>query len=184
MALHWTVTAWWHHQMETFSALLAICAGNSPVTGEFPAQRPVTRGYDVFFNLRLNKQLTKQSWGWWFATPSCPLWRHCNEVVLLGTKPLHTSIMYCLLDHTYENRSEIRNKIRFSIKKRHLKCRQQNSRHFVSISTSWHLFCAKAQTQHFISMTSCKTAVSPLLTHWRYCSLALGHRFQPGYSSV
>ena len=43
--------------METFSALLAICAGNLPVTGEFPAQRPVTRSFDVFFDLRLNKQL-------------------------------------------------------------------------------------------------------------------------------
>ena len=41
--------------METFSALLAICAGNSPVTGEFPAQRPVTRSFDVFFDLCLNK---------------------------------------------------------------------------------------------------------------------------------
>ena len=40
--------------MEAFSALLAICAGNSPVTGEIPAQRPVTRGFDVFFDLRLN----------------------------------------------------------------------------------------------------------------------------------
>ena len=40
--------------MEAFSALLAICAGNSPVTGEFPAQRPVTRSFDVFFDLRLN----------------------------------------------------------------------------------------------------------------------------------
>ena len=40
---------WWRHQMETFSALLALCAGNSPVTGEFPAQRPVTRSFDVFF---------------------------------------------------------------------------------------------------------------------------------------
>ena len=40
---------WWRHQMETFSALLAICAGNSPVTGEFPSQRPVTRSFDVFF---------------------------------------------------------------------------------------------------------------------------------------
>ena len=38
---------WWRHQMETFSALLAICAGNSPVTGEFPAQRPVERSFDV-----------------------------------------------------------------------------------------------------------------------------------------
>ena len=50
------------HQMDTFSALLAICAGNSPVTGEFPAQRPVTRGFYVFFDLRLNERL-KQSWG-------------------------------------------------------------------------------------------------------------------------
>ena len=48
--------------METFSALLAICAGNTPVPGEFPAQGPVTRSFDVFFDLRLNKRLTKQSW--------------------------------------------------------------------------------------------------------------------------
>ena len=66
--------------METFSALLALCAGNSPVTGEFPAQRPVTRCFDIFFDLRLNKRLSKQSWGWWFETPSRPLWRHCNEL--------------------------------------------------------------------------------------------------------
>ena len=45
--------------METFSALMAICVGNSPVTGEFPAQRPVTRSFDVFFDLRLNKRLSK-----------------------------------------------------------------------------------------------------------------------------
>ena len=66
------------HQMETFSALLAICAGNSPVTGEFPTQRPVTRSFDVFFDLRLNKRLSEYSWGWWFETPSRPFWRHCN----------------------------------------------------------------------------------------------------------
>ena len=41
---------WWRHQMVTFTALLALCAGNSPVTGEFPAQRPVTRSCDVLFN--------------------------------------------------------------------------------------------------------------------------------------
>ena len=70
--------AWWRHQMETFSALLAICAGNSPVTGEFPAQRQVTRSFDVFFVLRLNKRLSKRSWCWWFETPSRPLWCHCN----------------------------------------------------------------------------------------------------------
>ena len=181
--VHMIYLAWWRHQMETFSALLAICAGNSPVTGEFHAQRPVTRIFDFFsdlmfslicawikgcvnnreaadlrchlarydvilmgifyqcgsatihfipaegaslFNhisqsssvhvdgikwkhfprywpfvrgihrslvnsphkgqwrgallflsdLRLNKRLSKQCWGWWFETPSCPLWRH------------------------------------------------------------------------------------------------------------
>ena len=70
---------WWRHQMETFSALLAICAGNSPVPGEFPAQRPVTWSFDVFFDLRPNKRLSKQSWGWWSETPSSSLWRHRND---------------------------------------------------------------------------------------------------------
>ena len=70
---------WWRHQMEMFSALLAICAGNSPVSDEFPAQRPVTQSFDVFFDLRLNKCLSKQSWDWWFETLSSPLWRRCNE---------------------------------------------------------------------------------------------------------
>ena len=78
--LFWHGT-WWRHQMETFSALLAICAGNSPVPGEFPAQRPVTRSFDVFFDLRLNKPSSKQLWGWWFETLSSPLWRHCNDPI-------------------------------------------------------------------------------------------------------
>ena len=47
---------WWRHQMETFSALLALCVGISPVPVEFLAQRPVTRSFDVFVDLRLNKQ--------------------------------------------------------------------------------------------------------------------------------
>ena len=46
--------------------------------GEFPSQRPVTRSFDVFFDLRGNKRLRKQSWGWWFETQSRSLWRHCN----------------------------------------------------------------------------------------------------------
>ena len=45
---------WWRHEMETCSALLARCAGNSSVTGEFPSQRPGTRSFDLSFNLRLN----------------------------------------------------------------------------------------------------------------------------------
>ena len=60
---------WWRHPMDIFSALLVFCAGNSQVTGEFPAERPVTRSFDVFFDLRLNKRLSKQSWGWWFEMP-------------------------------------------------------------------------------------------------------------------
>ena len=62
--------AWWRHQMETISALLAFCVGNSPVTGEFPSQRPVARRFDVFFDLRLNQQLSKQWRRRWFETPS------------------------------------------------------------------------------------------------------------------
>ena len=69
---------WWRHQMETFSALQALCAGNSPVTSELPTQRPVTRRFDVFVDLRMNKRLSKHSWGWWFETPSESLQRHCN----------------------------------------------------------------------------------------------------------
>ena len=65
--------------METFSALLAICAGNSPVTGEFPSQRPVTRSCGVFFDLRLNKRLCKQLLGWWFEVPLGSLLHHCNN---------------------------------------------------------------------------------------------------------
>ena len=60
------------------SAKLAIFPGNSSVTGEFPAQRPVTRSFDVFLVLRPNKRLSKQSRGWWFQMHSRPLWRHCN----------------------------------------------------------------------------------------------------------
>ena len=59
-------TQWWRHQMEIFSALLALWAGNSPVTGEFPAHRPMTSSFDELCDLRLNKRLRNQSWGCWF----------------------------------------------------------------------------------------------------------------------
>ena len=81
MAWHGPSSPWWRHQMETFSALLAVCAGNSPVPGEFPTQKPVTRSFDVYFDLRPNKRLSKQLWGWWFETQSRPLWRHRNELL-------------------------------------------------------------------------------------------------------
>ena len=69
--------------METSSTLLAHCAGNSPVTVEFLAQRPVTQSFDVFFGLCLNKRLSKQSWGWWFEMASRPLSRHWNATQFL-----------------------------------------------------------------------------------------------------
>ena len=74
-----TTLPWWRYQMETFSALLAHCVGNLPLTGEIPAQRPVTRSFGVFFDLCLNKRLSKPSWGWWLMTPSRSLWRHGND---------------------------------------------------------------------------------------------------------
>ena len=70
--------------METFSALLAICAGNSPVTSEFPAQRPVTRSFDVFFGLCLNN-------GWVNNREAGDLRRHrahCDVIVMEPAKGL------------------------------------------------------------------------------------------------
>ena len=80
--------AWWRHQMEIFSALLNICAGNSPDSGEFPAQRPATWSFGVSFDLCLNKRLSKQSRGWWFETLHRPLWRHCNDIRDLDLDPI------------------------------------------------------------------------------------------------
>ena len=67
----------WRHQMETFSALLAFCAGNSPMNSPHKGQ---WRGALIFFYLRLNKRLSKQSWRRSFETPSCALWRQYNEI--------------------------------------------------------------------------------------------------------
>ena len=82
--------------METFSALPDLYAGNSPVTGEFPSQRPVTRSFDIFFDLQLNNRLNKQSRWRWYETPSGSLWRHCYDVdlqaVLIATDCVSASI--------------------------------------------------------------------------------------------
>ena len=70
---------WCRHQMETFSALLALCAGNLSATGEIPSQRPVAQNFGVFVDLRLNKRYNKQPWGWLFESQSRSLWRHYND---------------------------------------------------------------------------------------------------------
>ena len=97
--IHDDVIKWKH-----FTRYWAFCADNSPVPGEFSAQRPVTRSFDVFFDLHLNKQLSKQSRGWWFETSSGSLWRQCNVVGSLlrviktelrcsGNPPKHRQIL-------------------------------------------------------------------------------------------
>ena len=63
----------WKH----FPRYWLLWKDNSPVT----AQMSRTRSFDVFFDLRLNKWLSKQSWGWWFETPSRPLCRHYTSIV-------------------------------------------------------------------------------------------------------
>ena len=68
--------------MKTFSALLALCAGNSLVTGEIP-HKGQWRGALMFFYLHLNKRLSKQSWDWWFETLSHSLWRHRNGMLFI-----------------------------------------------------------------------------------------------------
>ena len=71
------------------SALLALCARNSLVTGEFPIQRPVRQSFDISLDMHLNKRLSKQSWGWWFETPSHSLW--CHHIDILHTSSFQAS---------------------------------------------------------------------------------------------
>ena len=93
--------------METFSALLAICAGNSPVPGEIPTQRPVTRSFDVSFDLRLNKRLSTKSWGWWLETLSCSLWRQSKDILntlksMHSPCPHHRCAVASILHHYFD----------------------------------------------------------------------------------
>ena len=78
--------------METFSALLDLCAGNSPVNGEFPAQRPVALNFYVVFDLGLNKWLSKQWWGWWFWDTNLP---GANELKVIMTNI--TYVFFCVI---------------------------------------------------------------------------------------
>ena len=115
---------WWNSagrgiiEIHIWSLITSWCARNNvieawdrqfqvqTVTGEFPTQRPVTRSFDVFLDLRLKKRLSKQSWGWWFETPSRSLWRHCYEArqnhvhiswdtgLILGLRPANERLRY------------------------------------------------------------------------------------------
>ena len=101
------VDTWWRHQMETFSASLALCAGSSPVTRWIPPTK--ASDFDVFLNLRLYKRLSKQSRGYWFETPWRSLWRYCYECWL--ERFIHTDQDECpgLIDSTMSMMSMVNN---------------------------------------------------------------------------
>ena len=84
-AFYWKYTRW-RHQRVTFLTLLAFCAGNSRITGEYPAQRPVTRSFDVFFDLHPNKWLNKQWRRWCFETPFRSLRHLCSEYTCVANQ--------------------------------------------------------------------------------------------------
>ena len=73
--IHTSMLSWWHHQMEPIFCVTGPLCWNSPVNSLTKASY---RSFDVFFDLRLNKRLSKQLWGWSFETPSHPLWHYCN----------------------------------------------------------------------------------------------------------
>ena len=100
MHIYWTINGWcrgnkwlshiWHFAILARSMMTSSNGnifrftgplyGNSPVTSEFPSQWLVTRNFDVFFDLCLNKRLSKQSRRRWFETSSWSLWRHYNDM--------------------------------------------------------------------------------------------------------
>ena len=71
---------WAHDAVIKWKHFPRYCPLCGEFTGEFPSQKPVTRSFDMFFDLRLNKRLSNQRSGWWFETPLCSLWRHCNRI--------------------------------------------------------------------------------------------------------
>ena len=78
--IHGTYSTWWRHQMETFPRYWPFIGGiHLSQVDFFPHKKPVTWSFDVFFALRLNKRLGKQSRRWWFEASSCALWRHCKH---------------------------------------------------------------------------------------------------------
>ena len=89
--------AWWRHQMETFSALLAICAGNSPVPGEFPSQRPVMRS--LMFSLicvRINDWVNNREAG------DLRRYRAHNDVIVMEDRTQQIKVIRILIRHTYQ----------------------------------------------------------------------------------
>ena len=66
------ITPWWLHGTETLSALLALCEGNPPVTGDSTHKGPLMGSFDVSFDVSLTKSWTN-SWeaGKWLVVSWC-----------------------------------------------------------------------------------------------------------------
>ena len=151
--------------METLSALEALCQGNPPVSGGFPSQRPVTH-FDVFFNLRINKRLSKQSGRRWFETPSRLLWLHCDiytvcKSVLLSLSPqplsrkTHAYVnasFYILIDTVWINIRFYHTSLRTN------KCQMKNDRNSKMEPAPW------VNDLKFTSVDQ----IAPLHIYWRY----------------
>ena len=128
--------------------------GNSPVTGEFPSQRPVRRGFDVFFDLHLNKQFSKQPWGWWFETPSRSLWRHCNEIdVTWASWRLKSPATNSTVDSIYSSCLQWRKHQSSALLALCSGGSTINSRHKLPLMRSFHVTTSSLSENHGISGT-------------------------------
>ena len=100
---------WWNHRWEmvrnaeSMIDLLSYPRGRvtGPLCGEFPSQMSVTRSFDVFFDLRLNKRSSKQSRRWWFETPLRSLWRHCNATAKYLVQLFFIAALMLKYSHAY-----------------------------------------------------------------------------------
>ena len=122
--------------------------------GDFPTQRPVTRSFDVSFDLRPNKRSSNQWWGWWFDTQSRSLWRHHNDPSSISTTDAqHSSISITDVQHSSISITDA----------------QHSS---ISITDAQHSSISITDTHpSSISITMHNTAVSPLLVHLEYCCI-------------
>ena len=81
--VHISVTKWWDMMTSSNGNIFRV---TGHLCGKFTGPRWISRtkasdaSFDVFFDLRLNKRLSKQPWGWWFETPAWSLWRHRNDI--------------------------------------------------------------------------------------------------------
>ena len=164
--------------METFSVLLALCVGNSPVTSQFPLQRPVIRSFDGFFDVCRNKRSSKQSWGWWFETPSCPLWRHCNVEDSIAVSDLrwNTDHSFIGLVQDCSNYSANALELLQSSAKPSI---WSQSRHFIAVSHSWAMgYIGKCWSANALELLQSCTEPS-IWSHSRHF-IAVSHKWAMG----